>query len=91
MTVDGIVRDPDGKPIAGARVIALQHFNANSSWTTDSVILAETTSDKIGRYEMQVEPDSKRFSNGMYFEKEHLSVLATFAGFGPDEQDLLRR
>lgn len=86
ITVDGIVRDPDGKPIAGARVIALQHFRANVSWTTDSVILAETTSDQMGRYQMRVEPDSDRFSNGMHLEKEHLSVLATFAGFGPDEQ-----
>ncbi|TWT66691.1 M56 family metallopeptidase [Allorhodopirellula solitaria] len=86
VTISGIVRAPDGEPVGGVRVVALQNFRANTAWTTDSIVLAETQSNQMGRYQMQVEPDSDRFSNGMHLEKEHLSVLATLAGFGPDEQ-----
>lgn len=88
IVIDGIVRGPDGAPIAGARVIAIENFRANTAWTTESKILEETTSDKAGRYSMSVRPNSTRFSNGMYLEAKHLSVLATLAGYGPDEQNV---
>lgn len=80
----GTVRGPDGKPLAGARVMVIRHHRANTSWTTDSEIVSETTSDREGRYELEPALTSARFSNGKYLEHQVVTVLATHADFGPD-------
>ncbi len=86
ITVSGIVRGPDGSPVADARVIAVEQFVANIAWTRTNEILAETTSDSDGRYSLALNPPSNRFSNGKHFEIQHTGILATHASFGPDEE-----
>ena len=86
LDVSGIVRGPDSKPIPGARVMAIRHYEANTSWDTDSDVLAETASDDAGRYTLKFPSRASRFSNGQYLEVHETSVLAAFPGYGPDEQ-----
>ncbi|QDV22569.1 M56 family metallopeptidase [Aureliella helgolandensis] len=88
MTIQGTVRDPDGAAIAGVRILAIEHFRANVAGTTESTILQETISDREGRYTLRVQPNSDRFSDGMYLGSQSVSVLATLAGYGPHEQEV---
>ena len=88
ITVDGTVTGPDAEPVAGARVIAIRHYRANISWNTSSEILAETISDANGKYTIEVPASSAQFSDGKHLQKQFTTIMATHAGFGPDEQNV---
>ncbi len=85
MEIAGRVLDSGGKPVAGARVMAVRNFQANSTWQSDWELLAETLSGSDGRYALTVPQRSERFSNGTYLELQSTGVVAIAMGYGPDE------
>lgn len=89
-TITGTVSDPDGMPVVGARVVAVQHHSAPhdisgvsaTSGPTDREMrqLGETTTDETGGFSMivlkPVTQDSKY---------SHISVFAAKDAFAADE------
>jgi RNA polymerase sigma factor (sigma-70 family) len=74
VTVSGRVLDPDGKPIAGARVLLPGAVWGNSEKGT----IAELKSDKDGRFRFSIDPS--QLIRGR-------SLVATADGYGPDGID----
>jgi beta-lactamase regulating signal transducer with metallopeptidase domain/5-hydroxyisourate hydrolase-like protein (transthyretin family) len=86
--ISGVVTAPDNQPVAGARVTVLRAFLANTPSDVRHEKLLETTTDKDGRYQADVPAKSESFSNGFHFEEQRTVVLASKAGYGPDEVDI---
>jgi protocatechuate 3,4-dioxygenase beta subunit len=57
---EGVVRGPDGKPAAGARIRANQGPKQGDG-VMITTIWTETTADASGRYRLDVEPDAYEF------------------------------
>ena len=86
VVIKGVVSDPDGKRVSGARVVAFRHIFYRRLSKFDHDLVAETTSDAKGEYTLQLPPPSRKFSNGEDFGVAGTSVLAMYEGFGPEKK-----
>ena len=84
--ISGVVSDPDGNPVSGARVVALRHVWSRHFSKTDRELVAETTSDEKGKYELQLPSTSQKFSDEDNLGVSRTSILAIHRNFGPEEK-----
>ena len=84
--ISGVVSDPDGNPVSGARVVALRHVWSRHFEKTDRELVAETTSDEKGKYKLQLPSTSQKFSDEDNLGVSRTSILAIHRNFGPEEK-----
>jgi len=85
LTLSGQVLDTNNRPVAGARVLVVRTHIANSSWRETRVVESEIRSESDGSFELRVPRTTGRFSDGMSFVDEYVSVIAVAKGSAPDE------
>jgi beta-lactamase regulating signal transducer with metallopeptidase domain len=86
--VMGVVASPDNLPLANVKVTVLRAIAASSFSEVHYEKLAETITDKDGRYEADVVAKSVRISDGFHFEEQRTIVLASKSGYGPDQVEV---
>jgi beta-lactamase regulating signal transducer with metallopeptidase domain/protocatechuate 3,4-dioxygenase beta subunit len=80
--IAGRVTQPDGQPIAGARVWLMRYTIADISWDNKNITLAETTTDAQGAFRLDHPAEVAPFSDRERFLRTSLVVAATAPGFG---------
>lgn len=80
LVFEGQVVDPDGRPLAGAKLYLMF---ANSGPSSPAARKERTVSDKAGRFDFSV-PGAEVARFDMQLRSEGALVLATAPGFGPD-------
>src|SRR5262249_35046973 len=88
VTIGGVVRDEQGRPIAGARVFPgfARKFRGGAEWhATTGAEVAGTVTDAEGRWRCEVLPATARPDDRLDVEYTHLDYFAVKSGMTAEE------